>query len=139
MVASFSVRSVFAFNQIQIQPSALEPVESSINIKPLDTAVSATLKDFDQQFYQRTNMAAVSIDFVEILLREEHRITRMITCTVAYLSTRAYGGWRNKLVFTFTCVLYVKLRYILYLLFIDRLIPCRIFTSNQRYVQVKFL
>ena len=38
MAASLSVRSVFASNWIQIQPSALEPVDSSINIKPLDTA-----------------------------------------------------------------------------------------------------
>jgi len=38
MVASFSFRSVCASNRIQIQPSALEPEEGSINIIPLETA-----------------------------------------------------------------------------------------------------
>jgi len=38
IVVSFSFRSVCASNLIQIQPQALEPVDSSTNIMPLDTA-----------------------------------------------------------------------------------------------------
>jgi len=58
-------------------------------------------------------MAALSIDFVEIFVREEDRNTRMVTCPIANLSTPAYGVWRNEFVLTFTCVLlFVKLRYL---------------------------
>jgi hypothetical protein len=46
MVASFSFRSVFASNRIQIQPSALEPVESSIILSTESTNQMQQLLNF---------------------------------------------------------------------------------------------